>query len=347
MAGLVFGLALALNVHFYGVLLLVPLCSAELVRSYVRLRVDRGMVAGIGVAIATLVASLPYVKASSEFKKHYYAGEMISPRMITQPYRQMLLDYTRYPHHVQTALMVVLVLSTALVAWGCLEAVRRRKTTLTEAEGVLFVLLLMLPVFAFVLGRLVTHALEPRHSIGAIVAIVTLTAIALSVAVGKKGVFYGLMAALLVGIVGVNAARARESAADGREQLGALKLSDDVKAAVGDRRIYFQDVGAWEFASQYEPDPALRSRLVLVYSLDEEMRHSQHDTYYLTAIHTRRFSNQPIVSYEELRNLPGEQVFVTYHSGWNWTDAAFKEEAAEVAPLGRGFGGDLVKVRFR
>jgi hypothetical protein len=77
---------------------------------------------------------------------------------------------------------------------------------------------------------------------------------------------------------------------------------------------------------------------VLVYSLDEEMRHRNHDTNYLTAIHTMRFSNQPIVSYEELRKTPGEYVFAAFHSGWSWADAAFREEAAEVTPLGRGFG---------
>jgi hypothetical protein len=45
LAGLVFALALALNMHFYGVLLLVPACSAELVRSLVRKKIDWGMVA--------------------------------------------------------------------------------------------------------------------------------------------------------------------------------------------------------------------------------------------------------------------------------------------------------------
>ena len=82
LAGLVFALALTLNVHFYGVLLLVPLCSAELVRSFVRQRMDWGMAAAIGGGMATLVTTLPYVKASSEFKQHYYACE-VSPRMMT------------------------------------------------------------------------------------------------------------------------------------------------------------------------------------------------------------------------------------------------------------------------
>jgi len=117
--------------------------------------------------------------------------------------------------------------------------------------------------------------------------------------------------------------------------------------AGADRNIYFQDLGSWEFASLYEPDRELQSRLVLVYSRDEELKRRQHDTMYLTAVHTKRFSSQPIMSYDGLRRAPGEHTFAMFHSGWSWTDDAFAQEAEQVEPLGPGFGGDLAKVRFR
>jgi len=153
-----------------------------------------------------------------------------------------------------------------------------------------------------------------------------------------------------VGIVVVNVVRVRESGTAARQALAELTLSPGLKSnvdALGDRNIYFQDLGMWEVASLYEPDPELRSRLVLVYSLDEEMNRRQHDTMYLTAVHTKKFSDQPIMSYDDLRKMPGEHVFATFHSGWSWTDEAFAEEAAHVEPLGQAFGGDLVKVQFR
>jgi hypothetical protein len=102
----------------------------------------------------------------------------------------------------------------------------------------------MLPMFAFVLGRLVTHALEPRHSFGAVVGIVTLIAIAVSVPVRKTGVFYAVMAVLLVGMVAVDSERVRESQAGSRELLDALNLTLEMKAAVAGQKIYFQDVGS-------------------------------------------------------------------------------------------------------
>jgi hypothetical protein len=349
LVGLAAALALTLNVHFYGVLLLIPICGAELVRTVVRRRLDGGMLAAIVVGMASLVATIPYVKASAEFKKHYYAAE-ISVHMLTQPYRQMMIDYTTYPKHVQTLLALVIVLAGAAVAWGCVRALQRRIVVLQAAERVLILLLVMMPAFAFVLGRLVTHALEVRHSIGAIVGISTLIAIAMTAALRKTSVFYGVMAVMLVAVVVVNTVRVRQSIADTRQTMDALMLAPSSKAIVDattDRNIYFQDLGQWEVASLYEPDPELRSRLVLVYSLNEEMSWQNHDTMYLTAMHTKRFSTQPIVSYDELRRTPGDHVFATFHSGWSWTDDAFRQEAAMVEPIGKAFGGDLVKVRFQ
>jgi hypothetical protein len=347
--GLVVALAVTLNVHFYGVLLLVPVCGAELVRSVVRRRLDGGILAAIVVGMASLVATVPYIKASGEFKKHYYVSA-ISAHMLTQPYRQMMLDYTMYSKAVQTVLVMVILLAGAAVLWGCVRAVRGRVVVVPIAEWAMILLLVLMPVFAFVLGRTVTHALEVRHSIGAIVGISVLIAIAVTAMLRRTSVFYGVMAAMLVGIVVVNAVRVRESAAAGRQAIAELTLAPELKAAVDasvDRNIYFQDLGMWEFASLYTPDPELRSRLVLLYSLNEEMSRRQHDTMYLTAVHTKRFSDQPIMSYDDLRKVTGEHTFATFHSGWSWTDDAFAEEASRVESLGPGFGGDLVKVRFR
>ena len=73
----------------------------------------------------------------------------------------------------------------------------------------------------------------------------------------------------------------------------------------------------------------------------------RHDTMYLTAVHTKKFSDQPMMSYKDVRKMPGEHAFATFHSGWSWTDDAFAEEAAHMEPIGEAFGGDLVKVQFR
>jgi len=350
LVGLTSAVALTLNVHFYGVLLLIAICGAELVRTVTRKNLDGGTLAAIAVGMASLAATVPYVKASGEFKKHYYAGP-VSAHMLTQPYRQMLIDYTTYPKALQAVLVLFLLVAAALVAWRCAGLARHKEIAASRAESVLVLLLVLMPVFAFVLGKLVTHALEVRHSIGAIVGISALIAIALVPALRRQRMFAVMMGVLLLGIVLVNAMRIRSSAAEDKKTLAELSISPDVKARVDqgtDRNVYFQNLGKWETASLYEPDADLRSRLVLVYSRDEEMEHEAHDTMYLTAVHTMRFSPQPIMSYDDLRELPGEHVFASYPvSGWDWAETAFAQEAAHVDVLGKGFGGDVVKVWFK
>jgi hypothetical protein len=348
LVGLTLALALTLNIHFYGVLLLVPLCGVELVRTLERRRIDLGMWAAIVTGTASLILTVPYVRSSGEFKQHYYAGP-VPLHMLTQPYRQMLLDYTAFPHTLQSAMAALLLAGAIAVMWCCFAAVRRKELLATPAEWTMVLLLTALPVFAFVLGRTVTHALEPRHSIGAILGISSLLAVSLLPLLHRRSIFVPLMVALLLGILVFNGEHIRHSEAETQKTFADLTLSPVLQtqlAATPDHNIYFQDLGEWEVASLYEPDPNLRSRLVLVYSRDAEMRYEQHDTMYLTATHTQRFSSQPIVAYEQVRRTPGEHIFATYNSGWDWTAAAFRDSGAQQQPLGAAFGGELVRVRF-
>jgi hypothetical protein len=348
LVGLALALALTLNLHFYGVLLLVPLCGAELVRTISRRRVDKSMLAAIAIGTASLVFAIPYIKAAAEFKQHYYAGP-VPWHMLTQPYRQMLVDYIAFPRSLQAAMIALMVTAAFAVLGCCFVAFRRDELHASTAEWTMVALLTALPVFAFVLGSTVTHALEPRHSIGAVIGISSLIAIALLPLLHRRSVFVPLMCVFCLGIVVINGEHVRQSAAETQKTLADLILSPALQAEVAttpDHNIYFQDLGEWEVASLYEPDADLRSRLVLVYSHDTEMRYEQHDTMFLTATHTQRFSSQPIVSLEQLQRTPGEHLFIVYHSGWDWTSAAFRDSGAQVQPMGEAFGGELVGARF-
>ena len=350
LVGLAAALALAITVHFYGVLLLIAIGGAELFRSTLQRRVDKGTLSAIAVGMASLVTTLPYVRASGEFKKHYYAGA-VSAHMLTQPYRQMLIDYTTYPTAIRAMLLLMLGLATLAVCRGCIRVYKRREIAASSSEWVLVLLLVFMPWFAFALGKAITHALEVRHSIGAIVGISALVAIAVTPSLRSERAFATVITVMVVGIMAVNFMHTRASASRDRQSIAELTLDPKLTAqvdALGDQNIYFQDLGRWETASHYEPDAELRKRLVLVYSRREEMEREQHDTMYLTASHTKRFSSQPIVSYDELRQSPGYHVFVAYPlSGWDWAPAAFAQEAEQVDVLGSGFGGNLVKVRFK
>jgi hypothetical protein len=306
------------------------------------------MLAAIALGTASLVFSVPYLRSAGEFKQHYYAGP-VPWHMLTQPYRQMLVDYTAFPRTLQNAMIALMVAATFAVLLCCIAAIRRGELHASAAEWTMVLLLTALPVFAFVLGSTVTHALEVRHSIGAVIGITSLIAVSLLPLLHRRSIFVPLMAVFLLGILVINAEHSHQSAAERYKTITALTLPPALQAEVDatpDHNIYFQDLGEWELASLYEPDPALRPRLVLVSSRDAEMRYEQHDTMFLTATHTQRFSSQPIVGFEQLMRMPGDHIFATYHSGWDWTAAAFRDTGAQVQPLGAAFGGELVGVRF-
>src|ERR1017187_2030449 len=67
---LAMAIALVLNTHYFGVLLLVPLCAAECCRAFQRRRLDLPMLASIGAGMAGIAFTLPFLKAAAEFRLH-------------------------------------------------------------------------------------------------------------------------------------------------------------------------------------------------------------------------------------------------------------------------------------
>src|SRR6202012_207206 len=110
--------------------------------------------------------------------------------------------------------------------------------------------------------------------------------------------------------------------------------------------LYIQDMGNFEVASYYEPDPAVRSRITLLYSHDDELRYDNHDTASLTAEHMTHFTGFHIIPYTQLQSAPGDHILVLYHSGWDWTDQALAADHAHVKPLGPALDGDAVAAEF-
>ena len=61
-------IALAINTHYYGLLLLAPLCAAELVRARQGRRVDIPVLLSIGAGMAGAVFLLPFLKGAAQFR---------------------------------------------------------------------------------------------------------------------------------------------------------------------------------------------------------------------------------------------------------------------------------------
>jgi uncharacterized membrane protein len=353
LVGLAAAIALTINAHYFGILLLAPLCAAEGFRSLQRRQTDWPVVAAIYLGMAGFAATMPFLKAAGEFRKNYYSAGTVGLHDITRAYRTIFVNYTQSSMSVQHLWMVALVAFAAALAWGCVRQIfgrGGRELRIPEAEWVLILVLAALPFCGYLLARYVTHSIEVRYVLGAVVAISAMLAVAISPWLRRDGVFAAVMVVLGVGIVGVGAARIHAEQKKTEARLASLALPAEVKAALDanpDGRLYVQDMGAFEEGRFYEPDADVRARMTLVYSRAEELRWNRHDTMALTAMHMQHFTGLPVVEYEALRARPGEHLFVLYHTGWDWTDQAFAADGARVRPVGDAMGGDVAAVRFK
>jgi 4-amino-4-deoxy-L-arabinose transferase-like glycosyltransferase len=346
---LAIAVALTLNTHYFGVLLLLPLCAAELFRTIERRRLDLPVAAAILIGMACIAFTLPFERSAAEFRKNYYNAGRVSYHAITQAYRSLFMNYTQASLSIQHFAAIGLVVFAALLIIGSVRQLRGKDLQLPNAELAFLIVLAALPFFGFLLARFVTHSIEVRYVLGTILALSVLLSFAALPLLRSKNMAALTLSALAVAIIATGAIRIHAEQAKTNAFMTSLILTPQIKAAIlssPTRLLYLQEMGTFEVASYYEPDPVVRSRMALVYSSNQELLWSRRDTESLTALHMRNFTGFPIVPYEQLATEPGDHIFVLLHSGWNWTDQTFAAAHAEITPLGPAMGGDAANVQF-
>lgn len=336
-------LALALNTHYFAILLLLPLYTAELVRIAQRRRIDWPMIFTIGIGSAGALLTLPFQKSAGEFRKHYYNVGKIGLHAVTQSYRALFINYTHYSLRTQHVLMVLLVVATLIFIAVLLFRFRANNPAVPLSEKAFLLALAILPFFGFLLARFVTHSIEVRYILPAILGLSVL--IAVVVAPLERNAFcaramIGIVLLLLVGSGFSCAANARLQ----RPSLWTLAIAH---ASAQPGPIYIQSMGNFEELGNAVADPAVRSRIALIYSSPLEIALAHHDTQSLTAEHMRHFTGYRIDRYEDLRRQPGSHLMILYRvDGWNWLAKALEQDHTPIMPLGPALGGELVSVTF-
>ena len=348
--GLAVAIAATMNTHYFGILLLLPICAAELWRTVEHRRFDWLMVVSVAAGGAAIVFTRPFLKAAGAFKTHYYNEGSVGLRDITRAYRSLFVNYTTLPMAAQRLWAIALVLFAVALVAACWLVWRRRNPLLSSAQWVLLGTLAALPFAGYLLARFVTHSIEVRYVLGAIIAVSAMVAIANARRLESDRAFSVVMMMMGIVLLASGAVRIRTEQARTRERLETLVLPGEAMQFLRDhldRRVYLQDMGAFEEDRYYEPDASVKQRITLVYSSEEELQWNRHDTMALTAMHLQHFTDLPVEAYERVRSMPGEQLFVLRHTGWDWTDQAFAADGARVRIIGHAFDGDVALVTFR
>ena len=349
LAVLCVAIALTLNTHYFGILILVPISLAELTRTVLRRRLDMQMLLAIVAGAACIIFALPFQKAAGEFRQHYYNAGVISLRAISQAYRSLFVNYTTEPiatQRLEGALLIALVVMGIVL---CVMSLRRKTFSIPAAELVYLVTLAALPLFGVALAMFVTHSIEVRYVLSAIIAVSIFFAIAVEPWLRQHLSTTTVTALLAFGVLLAGFVRIRDEQMKSTHELALMVLPQAIKAqllSLPDSHLYIQDMGHFEIASYYEPDPEVRHRISLLYSRDDELRYDRHDTASLTAEHMQHFTGFHIVPYAQLKAMPGDHMLVLYRSGWDWTDQALAADHANVTPLGRALDGDAVLMRL-
>lgn len=345
LTGLALAIALAITSHYFGVLILIPVALGELARTLHRKRLDLGVLAAMALGFASIGLILPFKKALTVYRVHYYITG-VNLHAISQGYRELFLRYTTWPVPLQrlaAALMAALALWLAVAGY---RRFRHRPANEQASVWVAVAAMALLPFFGYLLGRFVTHTMEVRYVIAAILAFAATFAIVLERRL-RSNTFYAItLAVILLAAIDINTANILRERRATQTLLASFQLGPAAAAALHQdpgERIYLQSLNDFYLDTYYDPDPSLRARFSLLYSGPDEVRWLGHDTNAITARNMRSFTDLSITPFAALRQQPSPLLLLN-HTGWEWIDAQLAADHTPQMPIAPALRGDLVRL---
>jgi hypothetical protein len=350
LVGLAVSLALAVNMQYYAVVLFVPFCAAEAVRTMVRRRVDVPMLGSMAAALGGLVLVVPFAKALAMFQVHHGHGKVADFHFVTHVYFWLMIGYADLSEGRQH--MIGLCSGLILIALAVAFVWSRRwiGLRLPEAEAVFLLVLSAFPVLAYLLALTVTHFVEARYILPTMIGLCALAGVLLLPVFQHRMVGGAVLVVLFAAIAINGVVHIRAGREIARERMASLTISPETQHGMEmhpGQPIYVSNHFVFEFVQYYSPSADMRSRITLAY-LDPK----DYTTTGVGADVNEQMANMQadgvprVASYESVDKPGTERLFLLYHASWDWTDQRLAASHAQIKPLGRFFGGDLVLVHF-
>ena len=179
--GLAVALAAATGVHYYGILVVLPIALAEAVRVAMRRRVDWAVVAAFFAPIVPLAVSAPLIQEARRYSGAFWTEFDLgsAPEFFVFLLRADVFSASRIPTWLGIGFAAV-VLGAALIV--LLRRPRAAQTEVAAAVG-----FLLLPLAGVLVGELVTGAYVERYVLAGVLGPALLIPLALSrVARGRR-----------------------------------------------------------------------------------------------------------------------------------------------------------------
>jgi len=345
LTGLTLSIALAITSHYFGILILIPISLGELSRILIRKRLDFGVLAALALGLASVGIILPFQHALMVYRQHYYI-KGVNIHDISQGYRELFIRYTTWPIPLQklaAAVMVVLALTLAIA--GC-QRFKRRPASEHAYTWVALSAMALLPFFGYLFGRFVTHTMEVRYVIAALIAFAATFGIVLERRLRSNTFYYATLAIIFIAAIAINSHYIVQERHDSAAILASFQLTPEAAAALHQNPhelIYLQSLNDFYLDTYYDPDPTLRPRFSLLYGQPQEIYWLQHDTNYITAANMLTFAPLSLTSYADFLKQPHPLVILN-HSGWEWIDKQLDADHTPQQHLAACLRGQLIRV---
>ena len=345
LTGLTLSIALAITSHYFGILILIPVSLGELSRILIRKRLDFGVLTALALGLASVGIILPFQRALMVYRQHYYI-KGVNIHDISQGYRELFIRYTTWPIPLQklaAAIMVVLALTLAIAGY---KRFKRRPASEHAYTWVALSAMALLPFFGYLFGRFVTHTMEVRYVIAALIAFAATFGIVLERKLRSNTFYYVTLALIFLAAVDINVWNIIKERRDSNQILASFQLTPAAAAALHQNPhelIYLQSLNDFYLNTYYDPDPTLRPRFSLLYGQPQEIDWLQHDTNYITAVNMLTFAPLSLTSYADFLKQP-HPLLILNHSGWEWIDKQLDADRTPQQPLADCLRGQLIRV---
>ncbi|MGA8940826.1 MAG: glycosyltransferase family 39 protein [Acidobacteriaceae bacterium] len=345
LCGLTLSIALAITSHYFGVLILIPVSLGELSRILIRKRLDFGVLTSLALGLASVGIILPFKRALMVYRVHYYITG-VNIHDISQGYRELFLRYTTWPIPLQKLAAAIMVVLALTLAYAGYKRFKRRAATEHAYTWVALTTMALLPFFGYLMGRFVTHTMEVRYVIAALIAFAAIFAIVLERKLRSNTFYYATLAIITVAAIAINAHNIAQEHRDSNAILASFQLTPEASAALHQNPqelIYLQSLNDFYLDTYYDPDPTLRPRFSLLYGQQQEIHWLQHDTNYITATNMLHFTPLSITSYSDFLKQP-HPLLLLNHTGWEWIDKQLDADHTPEQNLAHCLRGQLVRV---
>lgn len=338
-----------INTHYYGVLMLVPICGAELFRTFQRRRWDWPVVLSVLIGMTGVAALLPFLPALAAFRTHYYNTQVIVVQFISHSYIWMFMGDSGFSLRTQHVLAVAGLLFLALFVKSFLRYRKSGGLDLPPAELLFAVLFAALPVFGFLLTYFVTKVIEVRYIIPAVAGVAALIAILLASVLQKELVYRSVITLMFAAIAVTGYLHIRTVIREAAFTRAALVLAPQTKTGLEEYPrlpIYTINPAAYQIQGYYSLDADVRSRIALMYSKQQEIEKAHSNYLSMTCSNMKANGSPRVTTFESLQAEGGVHLMLLSHVPGDWTDAALRESHASIRSLGPMFGYDLSAVLF-